>query len=200
MAKFAIGPIGLALNLFTLQFKNATMVIWGGTQPSTPEVTVTGGNTTLATFTFAATPFATYVNSSGYNVQSANFVSSTVTPTNTGTATFARISFVIVSSNGGAWTTSTAYTVGDIVTSNTSYWMCISAGTSGATAPTGTNVTSFKDGGSTWAWIQPTASGQVIGDFSVGTTSAFDVQVTSTSFLTSVNQTITQFQLQTPAL
>lgn len=199
MAKLAVGGIGFALSFYTLLFKSASMVIWSGTQPTTPETATTGGNTTLATFTFSTSPFSTFTNSAGFDVQTAAFVANTVTPTNNGTASFARISFTLATAHSGAWTTAQAYTLGDIVTSNSSYWLCIGAGTAGSTAPTGTNVLSFSDGAVTWAWIQTVATGQVIGDFSVGTTSAYDVQVNSTSFSTSINQTITSFQLTSPA-
>jgi hypothetical protein len=199
MAKLAVGGIGFALSFYTLLFKSASMVVWSGTQPSTPETTVTGGNTTLATFTFSTAPFSTFSNAAGFDVQTAAFVSNTVTPTNNGTATFARISFTLATSHSGAWTTAQAYTLGDIVTSNASYWLCIGAGTAGSTAPTGTNVLSFDDGGAVWTWIQTVTTGQTIGDFTVGTTTAYDVQVNSTTFSTLINQTITSFQLQSPA-
>lgn len=199
MAKLSVGGIGFALSYYTLLFKSASMVVWSGTQPATPETAVTGGNNTLATFTFTTSPFTTFVNASGFDVQTAAFVSNTVTPSNSGTASFARISFTLATSHSGAWTTGQAYSMSDIVTSNSSYWLCISPGTAGATAPTGTNVLSFSDGAAVWAWIQLVATGQVIGDFTVGTTSAYDVQVNSTAFSTSINQTITSFQLLSPA-
>src|SRR4051812_45897175 len=104
MPKFSIGSVGLALSYLSAQFKSASLVVYSGTQPATPEIAVTGGNVALATFTFASTPFSAYTNASGFNIMSGSFVATTVTPSNSGTATFARAFMKLVTSNSGAWT------------------------------------------------------------------------------------------------
>lgn len=52
------------------------------------------------------------------------------------------------------WMTATAYVLGDRVISDTPerVYLCVIAGTSGATAPTGTG-SAFSDGGATWSYL-----------------------------------------------
>lgn len=200
MANKAVGPVGLSLMMYALQFKSATVVVYSGTQPLTPETAIAGGNVALGTFTYATTPFGSYINSGGFNITTGAFVSTTITPSNAGTASFARVSFTLAASHSGVWTTGQAYTKGDIVTSNSSYWLCIVNGTAGATAPTGTSILGFDDGGSAWCWICPTSSGQSLVDMTVGATPGFEVQVNSVAFDPAINQTITVSQIQTSAV
>lgn len=92
-------------------------------------------------------------------------VASTVTATATGTAAtvlpVGRIVSVVGSAArfatlaeatlvaADAWLASTPYAIGDRVSSNGSVWQATTAGTSGATAPTGTDAT-HDDGGVEW--------------------------------------------------
>lgn len=55
-----------------------------------------------------------------------------------------------------AWAASTAYTVGQQVNTGGNVYECITAGTSGASAPTGTG-TSITDGTVTWTYLNPLA-------------------------------------------
>jgi hypothetical protein len=71
-------------------FNNGTLVVYSGAQPATPE-TALSGNTALATWTFSATAFGSDSFTGGNEQATASFVSSTVTPSANGTATFARL-------------------------------------------------------------------------------------------------------------
>lgn len=51
-----------------------------------------------------------------------------------------------------AWTTGLAYALGDRVTNGGNVYQCVTAGTAGATAPTGTS-TGISDGGAAWDWL-----------------------------------------------
>jgi hypothetical protein len=57
-------------------------------------------------------------------------------------------------SDGQAWTASTAYSVGQTVNTGGNVYQCITAGTSGTTAPSGTG-SSITDGTVTWAYVAP---------------------------------------------
>jgi hypothetical protein len=67
-----------------------TLIIYSGTQPTNPDTAISG-NTALATFTFSGTAFGSDSSSGGYEQATASFSASTVTASNTGTATFARM-------------------------------------------------------------------------------------------------------------
>lgn len=199
MPSIATGPASLMLSTYTGLYSNALLNIYSGTQPATAE-TALSGNTLLGTFQFASSPFATAVSSGGYSYQIGSFVSSSVSPAASGIASFSRATFALASSHSGAWTTSTAYTLGQIVTSNNSYWVCISAsGTSGATAPIGTSVFGFSDGVVAWNWINPVSQGQFLGDFTVGLTGSSDIQLGNTTVSTGTNIVVTQFRFQSPS-
>ena len=79
----------VALQAYTNLFNGATLTIYSGTMPASPE-TALSGNTALVAFTFANPPFGAASFSSGFESQTASFVSSSVTPSNNGTATWAR--------------------------------------------------------------------------------------------------------------
>ncbi len=66
-----------------------TLVIYSGTQPATPE-TALSGNTALATFTFAATAMGAPAASGGFMQGTLAFTATSVAPSASGTATFAR--------------------------------------------------------------------------------------------------------------
>jgi hypothetical protein len=194
----AQGPAQLALAGYTNLFSNALLSIYSGTQPATAE-TALSGNTLLCTFQFAATPFATVTSSGGYSYQVGSFVSPSVSPAASGIASFARATFALNSVNAGAWTASTVYPYGTIVSSNNSYWVCVGAGTAGVTAPIGTNVNGVSDGGAVWNWINPVSTGQYLGDFTVGLSSSSDIQLGNTTISTGTNVVVTAFRFQTPS-
>lgn len=79
------------LNAVKALCNGGTLTIYSGTQPATPE-TALSGNTALVAWTFAATAFGSDSLSSGNEVASATFTpGSSSNPTNSGTATFARV-------------------------------------------------------------------------------------------------------------
>lgn len=51
-----------------------------------------------------------------------------------------------------AWQPNTAYSLGDLVSSNVNTYCCTKAGTSGSTAPSGKNT--FDDGTVVWTWVE----------------------------------------------
>lgn len=55
------------------------------------------------------------------------------------------------------WAATTAYSKWDVVSANTNNYVCIRAGTSGSTSPSGTG-SAIVDGGCTWAYLQPHAA------------------------------------------
>jgi len=60
------------------------------------------------------------------------------------------------------WTAATAYMVGNAVNANSQLWICIVAGTSGSTAPSGVTAgTVFVDGAVRWLW-QPYSAGTYV--------------------------------------
>jgi hypothetical protein len=198
MPNLATGPISLALQGYTGLFNNALLSVYSGTQPATAE-TALSGNTLLCAFQFAVPPFAAPLSSGGYSYQLGNFVATSVAPTASGIASFARCTFALATSHSGVWTTATSYVKGDIVSSNSSYWVCVVAGTSGATAPIGSGVMGFSDGACAWNWVNPVSEGQGLGDFSVGLTSSQDMQLGNTTISTGTNVVSTAFRLQTPS-
>ena len=108
----------LALNSYTAMFNNATLSIYSGTPPGTAEASLSG-NTLLVQYTFAATAFSTVSTAGGFDAQTASFVSSAVSPGNTGTATFGRVDVV-----PAAWGATTAYLRGAVV-SHSSRLLCV---------------------------------------------------------------------------
>lgn len=78
-----------ALDAVKALYNSGTLVFYSGTQPTTPE-TALSGNTALVTFTFSATAYGSDSFTSGNEQATASFVSSSVAPTASGTATFAR--------------------------------------------------------------------------------------------------------------
>lgn len=186
----ASAPTALALNSFTPMFNNATLTIYSGTPPATAE-TALSGNTQLVQYTFAASAFSTVTTSGGFDTQTAAFVSSTATPTNTGVATFGRVNFV-----SAAWAATTAYTRGAIVSAGSNYYVCILSGTSASSGPTGTGLAQ-SDGTTAWSYIGPTSGGNCLCQLSVNTTNA-DILLANTNIQTGVTATITSLSFQVP--
>jgi hypothetical protein len=79
-----------ALNAITALMNGGSLTFYSGTMPATPE-TALSGNTTLATFIFAAAAFSAPAYTSPDEKATASFVNATVTPVATGTVSFARV-------------------------------------------------------------------------------------------------------------
>lgn len=187
----ASAPGALVLNSFSPIFNNATLTVYAGAPPGTAEASLSG-NTQLVQYTFSATAFATVATSGGFDVQTSSFVSSSATPTNTGTATFARANFV-----PSVWAGTTGYLVGQVVSNNSNYYMCILSGTSASSGgPTGTGLAQ-KDSGTAWSYIGPTTGGTCIAQLSIGVSGA-DITMANTAIQTGVAATITGLNIQTP--
>lgn len=183
-----------ALQAFTSLFNAATLTIYSGTQPASPE-TALSGNTALCAFTLATPPFGSASFSSGFESQTASFVSSSVTPSNNGTATFARV--VI---NSTAWAINHAYSLGAIVNNGGNVYICVGAGTSAGSGGPTTTAQGIQDNTAVWNYVcSNTSPNNTLCDLTVGT-SGTDVIIGSTSISTSVNVSITSAKIQLPAV
>lgn len=80
----------VAVTALVAMANNGTIVFFSGTMPATPE-TALSGNTALATWTFSATAGGTVTVVSGSAQSTMSLVASTVTPSASGTVTFARV-------------------------------------------------------------------------------------------------------------
>jgi hypothetical protein len=181
-----------ALSAVTNLLSGGKLILYTGTQPTTPE-TALSGNTPLATFTFANPAFGSASLSGGNEQQTASFAASSVTPGTGGVVTFARSTVL-----SAAWATSTGYTYGQMVTANSNLYFCTKAGTS-AVSGSGPATTAASITDATVQWQYLGGSTQVtVADFSVGT-SGTDIIIGNTTLSTSINVTITSFVLQIPA-
>jgi hypothetical protein len=180
----------IALNSFTSMFNNATLSIYSGTPPGTAESSLSG-NTLLVQYTFSPTAFGTVSTASGFDGQTASFVSSAVSPGNTGTATFGRVDVV-----PSAWAATTVYVRGAVVSHSSNYYRCVVSGTSASTGPTGTTL-GILDGTTAWDYIGPTTAGTTVCQMTVGI-SGTDIIMASTAIQTGVTATITALSFQIP--
>src|ERR1044072_3968898 len=89
-SNFSTAAADAALDAVKALCNSGTLVIYSGTQPSTPDTAVTA-STDLVTFTFNSSAFGSDSTSSGNRVATASFVSASVSPTRSGTATYARV-------------------------------------------------------------------------------------------------------------
>ncbi len=87
--KLATATASTMLAAWNALYASGTLVVTGGTEPTTPE-TAESGDTILFTMTFSSTAFGTPGYTSPNELATAAFTSSTVSPTNSGTASFAR--------------------------------------------------------------------------------------------------------------
>lgn len=186
----------LALVNYCNLFGGATLTLYSGTMPASPE-TALSGNTALVSFTFGAPAFTGVPSTSGgFDKLSASFVSTSASPSNSGTASFARATFA-----NAIWTASHAYSRGDIVSNNSNYYVCTVAGTSAGTGGPTTQTYGIADGTAGWDFIAGTAStgSTVLADFTVGTAST-DIVIGNTAIQVGTSVTITSFLLQIPVV
>jgi hypothetical protein len=87
---FATAAMAAALDAVKALCNSGTLVIYQGSQPATPETAI-GANNDLVTFTFSSTAFGSDSLSGGNEQATASFTSSSVSPTRSGTAGFARV-------------------------------------------------------------------------------------------------------------
>lgn len=185
--------VSLALSAADQMLNMGSLVIYSGTQPSTPESALSG-NTALVTFTFSASAFAAPTFSASNMQSAASFVSSSVAPSASGTAAFARATV-------WPWTASTAVAVGQYAVNGGNLYQATVAGTTASSGgPSGTTG-SITDGTATWKYVAATntAAGQVVTDYTVGT-SGTDIVIGSTTISTGVNVSISSFVHKMPAV
>lgn len=185
--------VSAALTAADQMLNNGSLVIYSGTQPASPE-TALSGNTALVTFVFATAAFAAPSFSTPNMQSTGSFVSSSVAPAASGTATFARATV-------WAWAASTAVVVGQYATNGGNLYQVTAAGTTASSGgPSGTTG-SITDGTATWKYIAAsnTSAGQVVCDYTVGT-SGTDIVIGSTTISTGVNVSISSFVHKMPAV
>lgn len=181
---------GIALNSFSVMWNDSTLSIYSGVPPGTAEAALSG-NTLLVQYTFSNPAFGLVSTAGGFVTQTASFVSSAVSPTNTGTATFGRVDVVSTT-----WAATTNYVRGHLVSKGGNYYKCLVSGTSGSTGPTATGLGQL-DATTAWDYVCPTSAGTVIAQLSVGT-SGTDIIMASTAVTVGVTATITAANLQIP--
>ena len=135
--------------------------------------------------------------SGGFDKLLSAFVSNSANPSNTGTATFARAVFT-----SNVWTGSHTYTRGSIVSNSSNYYVCSVGGTTASSGGPTTQAYGIVDGTAAWDFIGATASSgvTVLADYTVGTTSGFDVVIGNTNVQIGTSVTITSFTLQIPVV
>ncbi len=184
----------LGLEIMNLLFAGATLTMYSGTQPASPE-TALSGNTALVTFAFASPAFGEPAYSSGKMTAVGSLVTASVSPTTSGTVSFARATLATA-----AWAASHAYAYGALVTSGSNVYLCLGNGTSGTTGPTSTAAGAITDGTVTWVYIGPTSS-TVTADYTCGITSGtFDIVLGSTTITVGVQVDITSFTQSIPVV
>lgn len=182
-----------ALNAITEVLISGNLKLYSGTIPASPETAFTGS--LLATFVFTTTPFSAPALASPIESTSATFVSSTVTPSASGTVGYARATIT-----AAAWVASTAYsTVNTMVTATSNLYQLLKTGTSTTGAGPATTSNSIADGTCQWSYYGP-ATALTVADYTVGTTGSFDIVVGSTVLSTSVPVTLSSFAMTTSAL
>jgi hypothetical protein len=185
----ATAPGTLSIVQHCLLYGGATLNLYTGSIPATPETAASG--TVLATWTFA-TPGFTGVptTSGGYDYLTASFVSSSASPSNSGTAGYARATFATPTARANT----TAYTRGALVTASSNLWVCTASGTTSASSTlTGTTYGTI-DGTATFDYVGASTI-TAIADFTVGT-SGTDIILGTTTITTGTNVTISSFRLQ----
>lgn len=80
----------VGINAMAAEFNSATITIYSGTMPASPE-TALSGNTALVTGTYAATAFGTPTYVSPDMQATASFTAANYAPAASGTASFARV-------------------------------------------------------------------------------------------------------------
>ncbi|MGH7103470.1 MAG: hypothetical protein ACREFJ_13845 [Acetobacteraceae bacterium] len=144
-------------------FDQGTLELYQGSIPASPETALSSA-VALGSWTFSIPDIGTPSFGSGQMSATVSFVSTSMTPSVNGTACFARATLA-----SAAWAASHVYAVGDIVTNNSNFYLCILAGTSAASGGPTTAVWGITDGTAGWAYIGA-SSGQnnVLCDLIVG--------------------------------
>jgi hypothetical protein len=187
------GAIGL--ELLNRLFAGATLTMYSGTQPATPE-TALSGNTALVTFTYSTPAFGAPTFGSSLMTATATFVAASVSPSNSGTVTFARATLNSI----GAWAGTTTYAYGNIVTNSSNYYLCVGHGTSAGSGGPTTTAEGISDNTVTWNYIGATSGqGSTVADYTCGT-SGTDIILGSTSINTGVPVDITSFTQSIPVV
>lgn len=193
---FAQNAAVWGLNNILPLFNGATLTFYSGVQPTSAEGS-TGTDTALCVFTFAATAFAAPAFSSGTESAAATFTTNSVTPSASGTVTFARAQL-----KSAAWAANATYaSLFTVVTNSANYYVLTKAGTAAASGgPSGTSfATPVADNSCQWTFYAPTTGvANTLADFGVATGGS-DISIGSTSITTTVNVSITSFSLNTTA-
>jgi hypothetical protein len=183
----ATAPGALAVSGYCNLFNGATLYLYSGSIPATPETAASG--TQLYSFTFASPAFSTLVTTGGYDSLTAAFTGAG-TYLAAGTAGYARA--VIATPSARANTT--AYTRGALVTASSNLYVCIAPGTTSGTSTLTTTNYGIVDGTASFDYVGASTV-TVLADFTVGT-SGTDIVLGTTSIISGVTVTITSFLLR----
>lgn len=183
----AIAPGSLAISGFTNLFNGATLTIYSGSIPATPETAASG--TSLYTFTFAATAFSTLTTTGGYDSLSATFTGSG-TYVAAGTAGYARATMATPSARANT----TAYTRGNLVTASSNLYVCIAPGTTSSSSTLTTTNYGIVDGTAAFDYVGASTV-TALADYTVGT-SGTDIVLGTTTIISGVTVSITSFLIR----
>jgi hypothetical protein len=186
----------VGLEMINRLFSGASLTMYSGTQPATPE-TALSGNTALVAFTYASPAFSSPPTfGSGKETASASFAAASVLPEAAGTTTFARATLT-----AATWTASHTYAYGTIVSNSSNFYLCVGGGTSAASGGPTASTEAVIDNTVTWNFIGATAGqGNVLADFTCGTTTSFDIQLGSTTITLGVPVDISSYSQSLPAV
>lgn len=186
------GAVGL--ELINRLFNGATLTLYSGTQPATPE-TALSANTALVSFVFSNPPFGGPTYGSSKMTATATFVAASVNPTNSGTTTFGRVTLA-----ASAWVSTHAYVYGAIVSNSGNFYLCAGNGTSASSGGPTATTEGILDNTVTWNYIgSTTGQGNVLGDYTCGT-SGTDIVLGTTTITVGTNCDITTFTQSIPVV
>lgn len=183
----ATAPGSLAITGVTNLFNGATLTIYSGTQPISPE-TALSGNTSLYTFSFGSPAFSGLATAGGFDTLTGTLTGGTYVAT--GTASFARVTLATPSARANT----TAYTRGNLVTASSLLWVCTAPGTTSGTSTLTAAGYGVIDGTAAFDYVGASTV-SVLCDLTVGT-SGTDIVLGTTAIASGITVSVTSFAFQ----
>jgi len=180
----ATGPGSLAISGYTNLFNGATLTLYSGTIPATPETAASG--TSLYTFTFATPAFSTLATTGGYDSLTAAF-SGSGTYVAGGTVGYARATIATPAARANT----TAYTRGNLVTASSNLYVCIAPGTTSGTSTLTTTGYGIVDGTAAFDYVGASTL-TTLADYTTGLTGT-DIVLANMTVSSGVTVSITSF-------
>lgn len=170
-----------ALSALNALYNSATLTLYQGTIPLTPE-TALGSQSALFAYTFANPAFDAPQFITLQEVAQASFTATSEAPTASGTACFARAAsggtVLADYTVGSAWQANAPVIVGQYVISNGNTYVCQAPGTTAASGGPSGGGTNVADGTAVWNFNNAGGTDIVLGTTSI----AIGVDVAVTSF------------------